>query len=461
MPAPRESGRLPSRSEIVAWLDRRVNHERVVPASAGGGTFALARMRRLLAALGKPQDRVPAVHLAGTKGKGSTATMLAAILGAAGHRVGLYLSPHVHRLEERICVDGTPITERDLTRVFATVMPVVEALDRSAARRGGRGPTWFEIVTAAALLHFARERLRVAVLETGLGGRLDATNTCRPVLSIITSISLDHMHLLGRTVGKIAAEKAGIIRRGVPVISGVRAPAARRVIATTARRRRAPLTEIDRDFEAVHLPGRGLGAGRLSLLPPDDGASPGRRDYPVAMPGRHQADNAALAVVAARRLDTLGVAVPEEAIARGLATATLPARVEVLGSRPLIVVDAAHNVASITALVETLAPVIEEARPRVLVFAVSDDKQIEPMLAGAAGCFDRVILTRFRSSPRAASWARLRAACARVGLRHATEAESPSAALAAARALAGKRGSICVAGSFYLAAELRAELLGS
>ena len=179
------------------------------------------------------------------------------------------------------------------------------------------------------------------------------------------------------------------------------------------------------------------------------------------MPGRHQADNAALAVVAARRLDRLGVTVPEEAIARGLAAARLPARVEILGSRPLIVVDAAHNVASITALVETLSPVIAAARPRVLMFAVSDDKQIEAMLAGAVGCFDRVILTRFRSSPRAASWARLRAACAAVGIAHATEAPTPSAALAAARTLAGTRGSICVAGSFYLAAEVRAEVVGT
>ncbi len=459
MPSPRKPGLVPTRAELVAWLDRRVNHERVVPTTSGGGTFGLVRMRRLLAALGRPQDAFAAVHLAGTKGKGSTATMLAAILGAAGHRVGLYLSPHVHRLEERICVAGRPIAESDLLRVFAMVMPVVDALDAAAARRGGRGPTWFEVVTAAAFVHFARERLPLAVLETGLGGRLDATNTCNPVVSIITSISLDHMQLLGRTVGRIAVEKAGIIRRGVPVISGVTAATARRVIESTARRRRAPLSEIGRDFHAGARGTMDVDGGRLWLTPPADGFAPGPIEYALAMPGAHQAANAALAVVAARRLDRLGFRIPPAAVARGLATARLPARVEVLAHRPLVVVDAAHNVASIRALVDTVAPAIDRLRPRVLVFAASDDKQIETMVTIVAGAFDHVVLTRFSTSPRATSLDRLRAACARAGVARPHEAEPPVAALALARRLAGRRGSICVAGSFYLAAEVRAQLL--
>lgn len=458
MPQPRKAGPVPTRSELVDWLDQRVNHERIVPATAAGGTFGLGRMRRLLTALGRPQDRVPAVHLAGTKGKGSTATMLAAILAAAGHRVGLYLSPHVHRLEERICVGGRPIAEADLLRAFAAVIPAVEALDRAAARRGGRGATWFEVVTAAAFVHFATERVPLVVLETGLGGRLDATNTCRPLVSIITSISLDHMHLLGRTVGRIASEKAGIIRRGVPVISGATAPAARRVIEATARRRRAPLVEVDRDFHVAHRTGAGGAAGWMTLDPPTDGGVAGPLDYALAMPGAHQAANAALAVVAARRLDRLGVRIPASAIARGLATARLPARVERIATRPLIVVDAAHNVASIHALVDTLTPMIEPLRPRVLIFSASDDKQIEAMVAIAAQGFDHVVLTRFRSSPRATTLERLRAACRKAGVAHPLEAEPPAAALAVARRLAGRTGSICVAGSFYLAAELRVEL---
>jgi len=461
MPSTRKPGAVPTRAELAAWLESRVNHERVVPTTSAGGTFGLARMRRLLTALGRPQERVAAVHLAGTKGKGSTATMLAAILGAAGHRVGLYLSPHVHRLEERICVAGRPISEADLLEAFAVVIPAVEALDRTAARRGGRGPTWFEAVTAAAFVHFARLRLPLAVLETGLGGRLDATNTCHPVVSIITSISLDHMHLLGRTVGRIAAEKAGIIRRGVPVISGVTSPAARRVIESTAHRRRAPLVQIGRDFRAEGHAAAGVDGGRLWLLPPDDGGAPDPVEYRLAMPGAHQAANAALAVVAARRLDHLGFRVPAAAIARGLATARLPARVEILGSRPLVIVDAAHNVASLRALVETVAPTIDGLRPRVLVFSASDDKQIEAMIAIVAGAFDHVVLTRFASSPRATTLDRLRAACARAGVTRPLEAEPPAAALALARHLAGRAGSICVAGSFYLAAEVRAGLLGA
>jgi folylpolyglutamate synthase/dihydropteroate synthase len=237
-----------SRSEALAWLDRRLNYERVPPVH---GAFALARMRRLLAAVGSPHEEVPVVHVAGTKGKGSTVAMIADILNAAGHRVGRYLSPHVHALEERISVDGKPIDAVALTAAFARVIPVVEHFDRAAARRGTRGPSWFEVLTTVAFLHFARSKVDIAVLETGLGGRLDATNVSRPVLSVITSISLDHMALLGNTVAKIAAEKAGIIKRGVPVVSGATHPSARRVIRAVAARRRAPLLELGRRAERL------------------------------------------------------------------------------------------------------------------------------------------------------------------------------------------------------------------
>jgi len=459
MAAPRKTGPVPSRAELDAWLEARVNHERVVPASAGPGTFGLARMRRLLARLGRPQDRVPAVHIAGTKGKGSTAAMIAAILDAAGHRAGIYLSPHVECLEERIGVGGRPISERDLLRAFAVVIPAVDALDRAARRRGARGPTWFESLTAAAFVHFAAERVALAVLETGLGGRLDATNTCRPVVSVITSIGLDHMQLLGRTVGRIAVEKAGIIRRGVPVVSGASAPAARRVIEATARRRRAPLTVVGRDFSVGHRAAGGLEGGRLLLAMTPSHGDEERFAYDLAMAGSHQAANAALAVVAARRLDTLGIAIPEAAIRRGLATARLPARVEPLARRPLVVVDASHNVASIRALVETLAAPLDGLRPRVLVFSASDDKQIEAMIAVAAAAFDRIVLTRYGSSRRAATTARLVAACRRAGRADALVVESPILALAEARRIAGPRGSVCVAGSFYLASEIRERLV--
>lgn len=446
-----------TRAEAVAWLDRRVNFERVVPCGPHG-SFGLARMRRLLAAIGSPQRGLPVVHVAGTKGKGSTVAMIAAILDEAGHRVGCYLSPHVHAIEERIAINGRPIGSTALVEAFATVIPAVDAMDRTAARRGGRGPTWFEVMTAVAMLHFARSRVTLAVLETGLGGRLDATNVSEPVLSVITSISLDHMAVLGRTIGRIAGEKAGIIKRGCPVISGATAPAARRVIAATAARRRAALLQLGRDFHA-HPAGDRFGSDAVEVVLPERFAAQGRQQVPsrylLGMPGDHQAANASLAVVAARSLDAMGYRVPAAAIAAGLRKAVLPARIETVSRRPLVVVDAAHNVASMRALLETLARPLATMQPRVLLFAASGDKQIEKMLVLAAGHFDHVVVTRYATNPRAAPVERLVAACRKAGLPAAQVAASPREALTAAKKLAGPLGIVCVAGSFFLAAEIR------
>ena len=462
MPGSRKGCR--TRATALAWLDRRLNFERAVPTTVLPGTFGLTRVRRLLAAVGDPHTRFPVVHVAGTKGKGSTVAMLSAVLQAAGQRVGRYMSPHVDAIEERICVGGRPISAADLVRAFDVVMPAVDAMDRAASRRGGRGPTWFEVMTAVAFVHFAKARVDLAVLETGLGGRLDATNISRPVLSIITSISLDHMQLLGSTISRIAAEKAGIIKRGCPVLSAAIDPAARRVIVATAARRRAPLFELGRDFKATYLPPE-----------PDDPLAPGSvavtfpREsrtaplvvplvVPLGMPGPHQAINATLAMVAARSLTSLGIRVTDQAMMKGITGVRLPARVERIGERPLVILDAAHNVASMASLVATLAPAAKAFQPRVLLFAASADKQIEEMLALARGCFEHVVITRYATNPRAATVSRLMEACTLAGLPSPHVAAAPAEALRVARSLATTRGLVCVAGSFFLAAEIRAVL---
>jgi len=448
-----------TKAAALAWLERRVNFERAMPPTTAGGTFGLARMRRLLSLVGDPQTRFPVVHVAGTKGKGSVVAMLAAVLHEAGHHVGRYMSPHVHALEERIHVSGKPVSSADMVRAFAEVIPAVDAMDRAAARRGRRGPTWFEVMTAVAFVHFARARVALAVLETGLGGRLDATNVSHPLLSLITSISLDHMRLLGSTIEKIAAEKAGIIKRGRPVISGATAPAARRVIAATAARRRAPLVQLGRDFSfaCADTVDASLGGNWVRVTTAD---GTGTDAFHVGMPGRHQAANAALVVMAARQLHATGLSIPDRALRRGLAAVRLPARIEVVSPRPLVVIDAAHNVASMAALIETLAPALDARRrdgaPRVLVFAASDDKQIEKMLETTRGRFDHVVLTRYTTNPRAATLERLTAAARAAGMRAPRHAADPAAAMRAARSLAGRDGIVCVAGSFFLAAEATA-----
>jgi dihydrofolate synthase/folylpolyglutamate synthase len=464
-----------TRESALAWLDRRINFERVVPATAAPGTFGLGRVRRLLAAVENPHESFPVVHVAGTKGKGSTVAMLAAALQAAGHRVGRYMSPHVDAIEERICVGGRPISAADLVRAFQAVIPAVEQMDRTAARRGGNGPTWFEVLTAVAFVHFARARVDLAVLETGLGGRLDATNVSKPVLSIITSISLDHMHLLGSTVGRIATEKAGIIKRRCPVISAAIHPAARRVIESTAARRHAPLLQLGRDFESFYLPPTSLPPTGLPPTAADDArshglapgsvavriaAAPAAADivFQLGMPGPHQAINAALVVMAARSLTARGIRVPDRAVVRGLRQVSLPARVETIAHRPLVILDAAHNVASMESLMATLADAAPTFRPRVLVFAASSDKQIDEMLAVVRGHFDHVVVTRYATNPRAATVQQLVASCRRAAIPSPQVATAPAEALRLARSLATPRGLVCVAGSFFLAAEIRAVL---
>ena len=445
-----------SAAAVHAWLDTRVDYERTPPQGSPATAFGLQRMRKLLAAVGNPHVGLPVVHVAGTKGKGSTVAMLAAILDEAGQRTGRYMSPHIHALEERICVGGRPISAADLVAASRIVHPAVETLDAAAARRQSRGPTWFEIVTALAFVHFMRSRVDIAVLETGLGGRLDATNVVRPLVSVITSISLDHIELLGRTVAKIAGEKAGIIKRGRPVVSGAEQPAARRVIAAVAGRRRARLVQLGRDFTCRHEPAADpLSPGHVVVYPPTRSGPGDPLRFPLAMPGRHQATNAALATVAAMTLDAAGHNVPPEAISRGLARAHLPARIEVLARRPLVVVDAAHNVASVESLVETVAPVLASLEPRVLLFAAARDKQLPEMLAAVRGRFDHVLVTRYASNQRAATIPTLLDACRQAGLPTPRVADSPAAGLTLARRLAGRGGVVVIAGSFFLAAEVR------
>ncbi len=449
---------------MLAWLAARQNHERTPPSGPQSSAYGLDRTRTLLEMVGSPHEKLRVVHVAGTKGKGSTVAMIAAILGESGLRVGRYMSPHVHSIEERICIDGRPICPRELDAAFRVVSPAVDRLDERARARGERGPTWFETVTAIAMVAFARGNVDIAVLETGLGGRLDATNVSRPLVSVITSISFDHMRQLGRTITAIAGEKAGIIKRGCPVVSGATSPPAARVIAATAARRHAKLFRLGHEFHARFLPAAGAGRllepgslefeARAAEIGAANGAGAVER-YPIGMRGSHQAVNAALAVAAVRLLSRHRITVADAAIRKGLESVPLPARIEVVAGRPPIVIDAAHNVASMESLIDTIRPAVAGRTATVLVFAASGDKEIAKMLAKAAGVFRHLVLTRYRTNPRAAQIEKLVAAAGRAGFVAPKVAEGPAGAMSIARKLAGPRGLICVAGSFFLASEVR------
>jgi dihydrofolate synthase/folylpolyglutamate synthase len=429
------------------------------------GDLKLDRMRTLLQFLGNPQDRLRIIHIAGSKGKGSTSAMLAAVLRRAGYRTGMFTSPHLCSVEERIQVDGEPITAAELTELLEEIAAVAPRVARAvadqvpaASRDRNTSLTFFEVATAIGFLHFARRRVDAAVVEVGLGGRFDSTNVCRPVMSVITSISFDHTQQLGNRLASIAREKAGIVKPGRPVVSGATAPEARAVIERVCGERRAALRQLGVDFRYQYEPGH---------VTAEDRCSPRvqvttRRSWPVlevGLLGEHQAANAAVVVACVEELRAAGLHIGDQAVADGLASVSWPARLEVLGQRPLLVLDCAHNVASAQALVDTLQSSFPPAR-RLLLFAASTDKDLAGMLRVLAPHFSHVFLTRYHSNPRSAAPEDLadlvrRAADVNVSL-HAT----PEDAWRVARGMTGPDDLLCITGSVFLAGELRPLMLG-
>ncbi|MGI9455940.1 MAG: bifunctional folylpolyglutamate synthase/dihydrofolate synthase [Aeoliella sp.] len=431
------------RDAAVAWLLGRINYERSATVPYGERHLKLDRMRQLVTALGSPDQAAPIIHVAGTKGKGSTAAMIAAMLTAAGYRTGVFSSPHLERLEERLSVDGQPASGAQLAAVVHRVRPVVEDFDRRAMKSDESGLTFFDIITAVALVHFAEQQCGAIVLEVGLGGRLDSTNVCLPVVSVITSISIDHTKQLGDTLTSIAREKAGIIKPGVPVVSGVpvmsdvtgREPC--EVIAQVAREHGCRVIQLGRDFEFDY-----------PLL-----------GYDLSLAGQHQAANAAVALAVVNELEQQGWSVDEPDRREGLANVRLPGRCELIPGRPKVVIDTAHNEASAAALAATL---IEKfASPRTLVVACSTDKDIAAIAAQLAPVFDHLIVTRYLENPRAVPIDQLMEVF-RKTLQDArfSECPTPREAWEKAKECTPANGVICIAGSFYLAAELRQVVLG-
>jgi dihydrofolate synthase/folylpolyglutamate synthase len=386
--------------------------------------FGLERVQRALDALGHPERSYAILHVGGTNGKGSTCAMAAAGLRAAGHRVGLYTSPHLQEFNERIQVDGSPIADRDLASGIETVRaacPWHEA--------GGEADrlTYFEFATLVGLVHFARSGVDVAVVEVGLGGRFDATNAVVPRIAAIARIGLDHTQLLGDTLESIAREKAGIFKRGVPaVVHGRQPPEAMAVLRSEAARRGAPFHVASDHW-----------------------------DGSVALRGPHQQGNAGLAAAALRLLAGTGVAVGEEEIVRGIATARWPGRLEEVGG---VLLDGAHNPDGAAALAAAL-PALYPGRPVELVFGVLSDKDVRGILEAL-----RPAVRRFHMVAPASARARAADAVRDLARSLGADAEAHTGtadALACARRAAGESGVVCVAGSLYLVGEARALLGGS
>ncbi len=422
--------------------------------------FDLARVEALLERLGNPHRRFQSVHIAGTKGKGSVAAMLHSVLRAAGYRTGLYTSPHLHTFRERIQVDGQLISEREVSALAERLQPVTAV---------SPGVTTFEVMTAMAFQHFADRGVEVAVVEVGLGGRLDATNVIVPLTSVITSLSLDHTAILGRTLPEIAREKAGIIKPQVPVVSAPQPPDALAVIRQTCLERHAPLTVVGEDWTWELVQGTPEGQSfvvrEVVAAPVAAGAPRPVVEIPVAVPanptshhlwipllGRHQLVNATVAVATVAVLRERGLTIPEVALERGMREMRWPGRVELLGRRPWVVVDGAHNPASVSALLAT----VDEHFPHrrfILVFGASYDKDIVGMLRILLPRASRVLFARARH-PRAAGPIRLQEMARELGFQGEART-SVTDALKAALDNATEEDLVCVAGSLFVMAEAR------
>ena len=403
--------------------------------------FDLTRIERLLERLGNPQEAARSIHVAGTKGKGSTAAMIASILTRAGYRVGLYTSPHLLSFTERIQVDGAPIAEDTFANLTAAIKPAIEDVNRL----GIFGElTTFEVLTALAFTCFKEMGVYYQVLEVGLGGRLDATNVVKPEVCVITSISLDHTEVLGDTLVKIAAEKAGIIKEGSSVVCSPQFPEALEVIESVCRERGARLIRIGSDVtwsrktfgpEGQSFELRGL---------------KGSYDLEIPLPGEHQLENAATAVAAVEVLTGLGAKVSPENIAAGLAQVNWPGRLQTLRRSPWVVVDGAHNVYSAKRLVEALRQYFGFDRA-FIIFGASADKDVAGIVAELASLTKEVIVTSTRH-PRAAEPSVLASEFSKWGITPQV-AESVASAIELALTKAAPADLICATGSVFVTAE--------
>jgi dihydrofolate synthase/folylpolyglutamate synthase len=417
--------------------------------------FDLARVRELLRLVGDPQDGYRTFHVAGTKGKGSVCALLASSLRAAGYRTGLYTSPHLLRFTERIQVDGIEIPK-------GAVVELIEALRPEVAKVAGL--TTYEIITALGFMYFARRKVDCAVVEVGLGGRLDATNVLIPVVSVITSLSYDHMHLLGNTLSEIAGEKAGIIKPGVPVVLSPQQREAELVVEKVAHERGSPLIRVGHDWLFAPV-SRGLSGQTLSVWSAaeqplmdayvqsagDDEWTPPRFEIPLL--GHHQVINAATAYAALQVVNERGMLIDAEAIRTGFRDVRWPGRFQILSQSPTVVVDSAHNRDSALKLRIALDDYFP-GRLVTLVFGASADKDIPGMLDELAPRISRLIVTQ-AVHPRAADPDET----AELGRGHGLRVEVvvPVAA-ALERALASRRPDevIVAAGSLFVAGEVLA-----
>ena len=435
-----------SYKEAMKYLYERTDYEKEKRLRYNITTFNLARMEKLLSLIGNPHKKIPTVHIAGTKGKGSTATMLARMLEANNYTVGLYTSPHVVHLHERIVVNSKMIRESEMLGLLNRIYTAVEKISKTEQ------VSFFEIMTALAFMHFADLNVNIAVIETGLGGRLDSTNVIRPEVVGITSLSIDHQYQLGESIGSIAKEKAGIFKRGVPVITVQQEPEALRVLKSCATAIKAPLsvTGSDIDFSQRFETSREHGPHtRICLTTPTSKFEHLR----VPLHGKHQAINCGLALAMLDKLKSSGYEIDDEKATEGLNNVTLKGRMEMICDNPRIMIDGAHNAASIKALIHAIGQNIPYDS-MVMIFGCNSDKDVKGMLNELRYGADKAIFTR-SASAKAMSPEDLAEIYSEICGKMCQTATTLGEALQLANSAVDREDLICITGSFYLVGQAK------
>ena len=442
-PAKRRSGTdgtIRTYRSALSYLNSAVNYERTPPRRGSAVPYSLGRMQRLLAALGNPHRQFKSAHVAGSKGKGSTVAMLSQMLRSCGFKVGTYTSPHILDVRERIAINGRQIPEA----AFARLMKRVAA---GAKKPRVGDPTYFELITAVAFLHFADAKVDIAVVETGIGGRLDATNVIKPEVVGITSISLDHSEQLGTTLEEIALEKAGVFKSGVTIVTSPQREGVALVLREAAMESRCPvrMTGWENGFSCRFESSRETGPhSRICLITPTS------RFEHVRAPlmGDHQAINCALSLGMLDVLKDRGFAIDDRKAVEGLASVHLPGRMEIIKQEPRILVDGAHNAASVDALMRAIGQNIPYDS-MVIIFGCQKDKDVRGMLKYIQLGADKVIFTT-TGSPRSADPADLAARFGDMSHKMCQVADDLNDALSIARRAVSRDDLICITGSFYL-----------
>ena len=399
-----------------------------------GIILGLDTISNILTALGNPQNDFHSIHVAGTNGKGSVASTLSAILKQCGYRVGLYTSPHLVRFNERICIDNRQISNKDVVSAYQAVKSI---------HHGDRSPTFFEFATAMALYTFSRQRVDWAVIETGMGGRYDATNIIKPAAAIITNVSMEHREYLGNTLADITREKAGIIKQGTPVVTAVKQKKARSVVQKVARKNSAPLFIYGRDFRV-----RQNRSGHFSYY----GIENSWHHLQTPLLGAYQVQNAALALAACEQSIKDSAVISHQSIQQGLANTRWPGRLEIVSERPLVILDGAHNLIAARNLGRFLSENLA-GRRITLVIGILDDKPYESMLKSLLPHCSRAVITRAKIG-RALDPRRIYKAAQKIISALSIVPDVAGAAKAAIEK-AGPDEVICIAGSLYVVGEAK------